>query len=71
MKKLLFLFFVLSIFVEQAIAQGCSVCTQTTNGMGRQSAQGLNNGILYLVAIPISFMLIVGYIWYKKNKHTI
>lgn len=51
-----------------AIAQGCSVCTQTTAGLGESSAHGLNSGILYLAAIPLAFMGTVGFIWYRRQR---
>jgi len=54
--------------VSGAWAQGCSVCTQTAAGLGESSAHGLNKGILYLAAIPLTFMGTVGYIWYRRQK---
>ena len=53
---------------HEAIAQGCSVCTQTAAGLGASSAQGLNSGILYLASIPLLFMGPVGFIWYRRSK---
>lgn len=53
---------------HEAVAQGCTVCTQTAAGLGASSAQGLNSGILYLASIPLLFMGTVGYIWYRRNK---
>lgn len=71
MKSLILITVILLAGLQQALAQGCSVCTQTTAGMGAESAQGLNNGILYLAAIPLIFLVTVGYLWYRHNKHTI
>jgi len=53
---------------QEAIAQGCSVCTQTAAGLGASSAQGLNSGIVYLASIPLLFMGTVGYIWYRRSR---
>lgn len=59
----------LAIFATHDIwAQGCVTCTQTAAGLGESSAHGLNNGILYLAAIPLIFIFTVGYIWYKRSK---
>jgi hypothetical protein len=59
----------LIIFATHDIwAQGCVTCTQTAAGLGEASAHGLNNGILYLAAIPLIFIFTVGYIWYKRSK---
>jgi len=68
MKKLLFLFSLLLLLTSDMWAQGCVTCTQTAAGLGSSSAQGLNNGIVYLAALPLIFMCTIGYIWYKKNK---
>ncbi len=54
--------------IPEAMAQGCAVCTKTAAGLGDSSAHGLNSGILYLAAIPVLFMIIVGIIWYKRTK---
>ncbi|MCX6313572.1 MAG: hypothetical protein D4R55_01500 [Chitinophagaceae bacterium] len=46
----------------------CSVCTKTAMQLGEKPAQGLNQGILYLMFIPF---LIIGYIafrWWKNHK---
>lgn len=61
------------LFVSMAAAtfgyaQGCSVCTQTAAGLGKNSAEGLNAGILYLAALPLIFMITVGVIWWKRSK---
>ena len=70
MKKIGLLFAVLACGIQEALAQGCTVCTQTAAGLGASSAQGLNSGILYLASIPLLFMGTVGYIWYRRNKAT-
>lgn len=68
MKKIAFLLSAFTFTGFQAIAQGCTVCTQTAAGLGESSAQGLNAGILYLAAIPLAFMGTVGFIWYRRSK---
>ncbi len=55
---------------HEAIAQGCTVCTQTAAGLGASSAQGLNSGIVYLASIPLIFMVTVGLIWYRRSRTT-
>lgn len=71
MKKLLSIVVILIASAADTFAQGCSVCTKTASGLGAESAQGLNNGILYLAALPLTFLATVGYIWYKRNKASI
>ncbi len=68
MKKILVLLAAATCFAADTWAQGCSVCTKTAAGLGESSASGLNNGILYLAAIPLAFMGTVGFIWWKRNK---
>jgi hypothetical protein len=68
MKKLLFLFLLLTVSSKQLWAQGCSVCTQTANQLGEKGADGLNNGIIYLALLPITFISILGIVWWKHNR---
>ncbi len=54
----------------QANAQ-CAMCTatvETNNANGGGATNGLNNGIMYLLAAPYLAVAIVGYIWYKKYR---
>ncbi len=46
----------------------CSVCTQTTGDLEESAARGLNMGIVYLAMLPLSIILVIGYIFYKKTK---
>lgn len=55
--------------VLDATAQAqCSVCTKTALQMGEKPAQGLNQGILYLMFTPFIIVGIIGYRWWKNNK---
>lgn len=68
MKKYI-LAIVLSILAFSDIwAQGCAMCTKVASGLGEESAKGLNIGIVYLGSIPLIFMGIIFYKWYKTNK---
>ena len=70
MKKILFILSLLILITGDIWGQGCVTCTQTAAGLGSSSAQGLNNGILYLAALPLIFMCTMGFIWWKRNKTT-
>ncbi len=71
MKKAFILLIIMFAFVSlDAMAQGCAMCSKTASDLDTKSAKGLNGGILYLAAIPVTFLGILGYIWYKKNKAT-
>lgn len=68
MKRLLVLLVVLLASSTAIWAQGCAVCTKTAASLGDNAAKSLNYGILYLAAIPVSFMGTVAFLWYKRSK---
>ncbi len=60
----------LVFFVADANAQ-CAMCTatvETNNANGGGATNGLNNGIMYLLAAPYLAVAVVGYIWYKRFR---
>ena len=46
----------------------CSICTRTAQQLGEEPARGLNAGILYLAALPLSIIGVVFYKWKKGSK---
>lgn len=49
----------------------CAMCAATADAgttNGSTTANGLNNGIVYLLAAPYLAVAAVGYIWYKKYR---
>lgn len=70
MKKIaaivLIIFFIM-LSITPAAAQ-CSVCSKTALQMGEKPAQGLNQGILYLMITPFLIVGVIGYRWWKNNK---
>lgn len=56
------------LFSGHLFAQGCAMCSLNAQSLGDQAGAGLNKGILYLAAIPISFVLTIGSIWYWRNR---
>lgn len=50
-----------------ALAQ-CSVCTKTALQLGEKPAQGLNQGILYLMFMPFIIVGYIAYRWWKGQK---
>ena len=75
-KAIIFLFIiVLSISFSPAAKAQCSMCTinaeQGTKN-GNTQGNGLNSGIIYLLAIPYLLIAGMGIIWYttyrKKNS---
>jgi hypothetical protein len=61
------IFFFIAIIDVQA---QCSICTKTAQQLGEGPGRGLNAGILYLAAAPLSILGIIGYRWYQSNKST-
>lgn len=72
MKKylpILFILFLNAVYTSPAAAQ-CSVCTKTAMQMGEKPAQGLNQGILYLMFTPFLIVGVIGYRWWKNNAQS-
>ena len=72
MKKIFFLLvFSFLIFSVQDVKAQCAVCSTTVESnskSGGTSANGLNNGIMYLLAAPYLAVAAVGFVWYKKYR---
>lgn len=68
MKKIILSALLLLSSTVHIWAQGCAMCTKVASGLGEDSAKGLNLGIIYLGSIPLIFMGIMFYKWYKSNK---
>ena len=71
MKKVFFFLFALLLtdLGSFSAAAQCSVCTRTTEQLGEKPAGKINAGILYLAATPLAIAGIIGFRWWKKNKH--
>lgn len=71
MKKVLFIllavFFFQFLLISDVMAQ-CSICTKTASQLGEKPAQGLNSGIIYLMAMPLTIAGYVGFRWWKREK---
>ena len=59
--------FFIAMGIGPAAAQ-CSVCTKTAMQLGEKPAQGLNQGILYLMFIPFGIVGFIAFRWWKSNK---
>jgi hypothetical protein len=63
-----YVFMLLFCFVSSVACAQCSLCTRTAQQLGEKPAQGLNGGILYLMAIPFAILGIIGYKWWSAEK---
>jgi len=64
---LLLLFF--SFTISQPLKAQCSICTKTAQQLGEKPARGLNSGILYLAFMPLAIFGVIGYRWWRSNRH--
>ena len=70
MKKACFFLFLFSLaicFSANVNAQ-CAMCTKTAQQLGEKPAQGMNAGILYLMAVPYIMVGAGFYFFYSKIK---
>lgn len=59
----------MSVYATDVKCQ-CSVCTKTASQLGEKPAQGLNQGILYLMFAPFAIVGVVGYRWWKNHEQS-
>jgi hypothetical protein len=67
LKTGLFLGLLFNCFIS-AVAQ-CSICTKTASQLGKESATGLNNGIVYLMILPFAIGGYITWRWWKTEKN--
>ncbi|MBB5396328.1 MULTISPECIES: hypothetical protein [unclassified Mucilaginibacter] len=75
MKKLKFLYIALvlgllvcSVVPVKAQCAMCASNVETNSKSGAKTTNGLNNGIVYLLAAPYLAVAVVAYIWLKKYR---
>ncbi len=60
---------ILILFIDPVNAQ-CSMCRAVLESEeGQQTAKGINNGIIYLMAIPYILVALVGWRIFKIYKY--
>lgn len=69
MGKRLLIVLMLTCTAPAVYAQGCSLCTKTAGELDDKSAKGLNSGILYLAALPLSILGTIGFVWWRHNRN--
>jgi hypothetical protein len=65
----MFVFMMALAGLPQVYAQ-CSICTKTASQLGKESAEGLNTGIIYLMLLPFAIAGYVAWRWWKGEKST-
>jgi hypothetical protein len=59
---------VISIKPAKAQCAQCAATVESNAKSGDTTANGLNKGILFLLAAPYLAVGVVGYVWYKKYR---
>ncbi|MCX2681790.1 hypothetical protein OOZ15_17685 [Galbibacter sp. EGI 63066] len=64
------LFISLCLIILPGLIQAqCAMCRAVLeSGEGQEVAQGINNGIIYLMAVPYILIGVLGYYIFKKMK---
>ena len=71
MKHLTLIVLFLATLINQAYAQ-CAMCKSVVESNidgGSAIGSGLNDGILYLMAMPYLALVIIAFAWMRYNKH--
>jgi len=68
MKKQVLIGLLVIMSGASAWGQGCAVCTKAAAGLDGKTAKGMNSGILYLAAVPLTILGTLGFIWWRHNK---
>ncbi|WP_020534089.1 hypothetical protein [Lewinella cohaerens] len=62
----------LALFCMPLLAEAqCPMCRMTAESNlanGGQEGEGLNNGILYMLATPYLLIGVIGYVWWRNRK---
>ena len=67
--KFKYIFLIVLFFVTDAILGQCAMCRAVLeSGDAQETAKGINNGIIYLMAIPYVLVAFVGYQIFKLIK---
>lgn len=61
--------FSLAVCFSARVNAQCAMCTKTAQQLGEKPAQGMNAGILYLMAVPYCIVGFIGYRWWKAHQN--
>lgn len=70
MKRFITFLVVVLLFMPQDVEAQCAMCRAVLESEGNtQTAEGINNGIVYLMAIPYLLVGVLFFFVYKKMKN--
>lgn len=70
-KILPFLLLLVLFCIPMLVDAQCPMCRMTAESNlanGGQEGEGLNNGILYMLATPYLLIGVIGYVWWRNRK---
>jgi|UPI0003135A86 hypothetical protein len=69
-KRITILFFILSFFFSLDVGAQCAMCRAALGGESNTAqAQAVNDGIVYLMAVPYVLVAGIGYAVYRMRKN--
>ena len=71
MKTLPLLLMVLMLFLPEIADAQCPMCRMTAESNlanGGSEGQGLNNGIMYMLATPYLLIGVIAYFWWRNRR---
>ena len=63
-------FMLVGLLPTSDLVAQCSICTKTASQLGKESAEGLNSGIVYLMLLPFAIGGFIAWRWWKNEKET-
>jgi Na+/H+ antiporter NhaC len=70
MKRFVFFLVLIFLFLPQEVGAQCAMCRAVLESEDNvAAAEGINNGIVYLMAIPYILVGVLFYFVYKKMKN--
>lgn len=60
-----FKYFLSLLFVSQLVSAQCAMCKAVVESGDNAMAEGINNGILYLMAMPYILVIVAALLFYK------
>ena len=71
MKNRILIFFLVVLAFQAKLSAQCAMCKAVVEANlkeGGSAGAGLNEGILYLMAMPYIAVILFGFFWYKQHK---
>ncbi len=69
-KKKIFIFFLTMIFSVKSSYSQCAMCKAVVENGDSDMAEGVNNGITYLMAFPYLLIGVLFYVIYRYKKQS-